>query len=117
MTKETMTKAFVLIRTSVPFEPTHSQKVDVPGDGPSGDGEGQPQRASASFTSLDVIESIMKVKGVVEASRIYQTSGIKDLFDVVAVLEVDDREAVRRIVAEQIEPIHGVRWTNAAVPI
>lgn len=102
-----MIKAFVLIRTSVPYEPTHSQKVDVPSAG----------EAPTSFTSLDVIKSIMKVKGVVEANRIYQTSGIKDLFDVVAVLEVEDREAVRRIVAEQIAPIHGVRWTNTAVRI
>ena len=59
----------------------------------------------------------MKVGGVVEASRILQTSGIKDLFDVVAVVEAEDAAEVRRIVAERIQPIHGVRWTNTAIPI
>ena len=99
-----MTKAYVLIRTSVPYEPTHSQKVDAARQGPG-------------FSSLRVIESLMKIGGVVEASRILQTSGIKDLFDVVAIVEAEDAAAIRRIVAEQIQPIHGVRWTNTAIPI
>ena len=99
-----MTKAYVLIRTSVPYEPTHSQKVDHERQGPG-------------FSSLRVIESLMKVGGVAEASRILQTSGIKDLFDVVAVVEAEDAAEIRRIVAEQIQPIHGVRWTNTAIPI
>ena len=99
-----MTKAYVLIRTSVPYEPTHSQKVDAEPRGPG-------------LSSLRVIESLMKVGGVVEASRILQTSGIKDLFDVVAIVEAEDAAEIRRIVAEQIQPIHGVRWTNTAIPI
>ena len=99
-----MTKAYLLIRTSVPYEPTHSQKVDHERQGPG-------------FSSLRVIESLMKIGGVVEASRILQTSGIKDLFDVVAIVEAEDAAAIRRIVAEQIQPIHGVRWTNTAIPI
>ena len=99
-----MTKAYVLIRTSVPYEPTHSQKVDHERQGPG-------------FSSLRVIESLMKIGGVVEASRILQTSGIKDLFDVVAIVEAEDAAAIRRIVAERIQPIHGVRWTNTAIPI
>ncbi len=99
-----MTKAYVLIRTSVPYEPTHSQKVDT-------------ERRGPGLSSLRVIESLMKVGGVVEASRILQTSGIKDLFDVVAVVEAEDAAEVRRIVAERIQPIHGVRWTNTAIPI
>jgi DNA-binding Lrp family transcriptional regulator len=99
-----VTKAYLLIRTSVPYEPTHSQKVDHERQGPG-------------FSSLRVIESLMKIGGVVEASRILQTSGIKDLFDVVAIVEAEDAAAIRRIVAEQIQPIHGVRWTNTAIPI
>ena len=99
-----MTKAYVLIRTSVPYEPTHSQKVDHERQGPG-------------FSSLRVIESLMKIGGVVEASRILQTSGIKDLFDVVAIVEAEDGAEIRRIVAERIQPIHGVRWTNTAIPI
>ena len=99
-----MTKAYLLIRTSVPYEPTHSQKVDHERQGPG-------------FSSLRVIESLMKIGGVVEASRILQTSGIKDLFDVVAIVEAEDAAEIRRIVAEQIQPIHGVRWTNTAIPI
>ena len=99
-----MTKAYVLIRTSVPYEPTHSQKVDAEPQGPG-------------LSSLRVIESLMKVGGVVEASRILQTSGIKDLFDVLAIVEAEDAAEIRRIVAEQIQPIHGVRWTNTAIPI
>ena len=99
-----MTKAYVLIRTSVPYEPTHSQKVDT-------------ERRGPGLSSLRVIESLMKVGGVVEATRILQTSGIKDLFDVVAVVEAEDAAEIRRIVAERIQPIHGVRWTNTAIPI
>ena len=51
--------------------------------------------------------SRMKLGGVVEARRILQTSGIKGLFDVVAAVEAEDAAEGRRVVAEQIPPIHG----------